>query len=108
MKFYRFFVSTWNVTIGQGKFRSDAQVKGVAQQLTSSIGDLVEFEEISQLSPDLPVFSSNRLAGFDIFIFILGTSLLGLLLGTMLFQAFMPNQAAKAIDGLFPSQLQSK
>ncbi|MBW4548369.1 MAG: hypothetical protein KME25_28615 [Symplocastrum torsivum CPER-KK1] len=108
MKFYRFVVRTWNVTVGQGKFRSEAQVRRVAQQLTSSLGDQVEFEEISELAPNLPVFPSNSLKSFNIFIFILGASLLGLLLGIILFQVFMPNQANQAMERLFPSQVLPK
>jgi hypothetical protein len=108
MKYYRFFAPAWNLTVGQGKYHSDAQVKKVAQQLTSSMGYSVEFKEISQLYPGLPVLSSNPIKRFNIFIFILGGSFFGLLLGIMLFQAFMPDQAAKAIERLFPSQVLPK
>ena len=105
MKLYRFFVPAWNITVGQGRFRCDAQVKKVARQLMSSMKHRVEFEEISELYPDLPVFSSNYSKCFEISICILGGSLLGLLLGIIGFQVFMPNQAAKAMERLFPSQV---
>jgi ABC-type transport system involved in cytochrome c biogenesis permease subunit len=106
VKIYRFFVPTWNLIVGQGQFRNDAQVKKVLQQLTDSIEHPVEFEEISELNPDLPMFSSSRSQGFEISTFIILASLLGLFIGIILFQGFMLNQAAQAIDGLFLSLLQ--
>jgi hypothetical protein len=78
------------------------------EQLRSSIKHQVEFEKISELSPDLLVFSSDYSQYFDISICILGGSLLRLLLRIIGFQVFMSNQAAKAIDQFFPSQLLSK
>jgi len=108
VKFYRFVARTWNVTVGQGKFRSEAQVKKAAQQLTSSMGYLVEFEEISELAPNLPIITSDSFKGFDTFIFSLGASLLGLLLGILLFQVFLPNQANQTMERLFPSQVLPK
>lgn len=108
MKFYRFFVPRLKITVAQGKFRSESQAKKAAQQLSSSMPVEVEFEEISELSPDLPLCSSDESGCYFISIFILGTSFLVLLLGIMLFQVFMPNQANQAIERVFPSQVLNK
>lgn len=101
VKIYRFFVPSWNVIVGQGQFRDEAQVKKVVQQLTSSLEHPVEFEEISELNPDLPMFSSSRSQGFEISTFIIVASLLRLFIGIILFHGFMLNQAVQAIGGLF-------
>ncbi len=108
MKLYQFVIFTRDITVGQGKFRSEAQARRVAQQLTSSMGYQIEFEEISKLAPNLPIITSDSSEGFDIFIFSLGASLLGLLLGIMLFQVFLPNQANQTMERLFPSQVLPK
>ena len=108
MKFYRFFVPRLKITVAQGKFRSERQAKNAAQQLSSSMPVEVEFEEIFELSPDLPLFTSDESGCYFISIFILGTSFLVLLLGILLFQAFLPNQAAKVIEPVIPSKPLSK
>ncbi|MBW4548365.1 MAG: hypothetical protein KME25_28595 [Symplocastrum torsivum CPER-KK1] len=108
MKCYQFFLYAWNVPICQGKFCSEAQVKKAAQQLTSSVKYQVEYKEVFQLSPHLPIFSSNILKPLDFPLLVLVAGLLGLLLGTMLLPVFLPNQANQVMERLFPSQVLSK